>query len=582
LKVHWLIATLLLVSSGAAIAQQDKKTDDEKPEDPDTGESTVEESTLGLLPNPLQKYGVKFAATYIGETLGNISGGLKQGAIYEGRLNLAVDADLQKLTGLSELTFHANMFQIHGDGLSRSNLQNFLVASGIEALPSTRLYEIWFEKKWGDKVALRAGQPAADTEFINAKYTDVFTNASLGWRTDASAFHHARLEDVSGAGDKRMAADSQHWETGMGIKRTTAAFALGLLFAPAVATGNFDLVTSAMAEPALTKTQSDALDAYNNAVNNFKSILSQRRAQIDSKQPLPDLPGQALYLARNAMMGARKDLTDALPSKIGRPNKFRIPPAYFDADNEPLIDEYTKLFAVMQAPPAGAQNSETPFKDVADLGAAIARARGLDAANAEAAGRISLGMFFAETNGNQNIGNARSNKYKGSFQTGTSEDQNGRRKWAAIKPSIAALDPALSARDDKEEARVGGSDHRFNHWTAVRDGLMNAHAELFRQIPDIARALPNPVDQMKLFELIQIVPAPTRSALKSGDLLHYRVSDPTIMKYLRNNSMFAFGQADRARTSATFREIMDAMFLFNEKFERALSTFNEIKARQKG
>ena len=54
------------------------------------------------------------------------------------------------------------------------------------------------------------------------------------------------------------------------------------------------------------------------------------------------------------------------------------------------------------------------------------------------------------------------------------------------------------------------------------------------------------------------------------------------MKYLRNNSMFAFGRADRARTSATYREIMDAMWLFNEKFERALSTFEEIKARPKG
>jgi hypothetical protein len=50
-----------------ASAQQDKKTDDEKPADPDTGESTVEESTLGLSPNPLQKYGIKFAAAYIGE-----------------------------------------------------------------------------------------------------------------------------------------------------------------------------------------------------------------------------------------------------------------------------------------------------------------------------------------------------------------------------------------------------------------------------------------------------------------------------------------------------------------------------------
>ena len=36
------------------------------------------------------------------------------------------------------------------------------------------------------------------------------------------------------------------------------------------------------------------------------------------------------------------------------------------------------------------------------------------------------------------------------------------------------------------------------------------------------------------------------------------------------------------KTSATFREILDAMWLFDDKFERALSKFNEIKARQKG
>jgi hypothetical protein len=231
----------------------------------------------------------------------------------------------------------------------------------------------------------------------------------------------------------------------------------------------------------------------------------------------------------------------------------------------------------MQAPPANAQKSDTPFKDVVDLGTAIARARGLDAAHADAAGRISLGLFFAETNGNQNIGNARSNKYKGSLQTGVPEDQNGRRKWAAIKSAIAAFDPALNARDDQEEARVGNQDHRYNHWTAVRDGLMNAHAEIFRQVPAIVKTLPDPIDQMKLFELIQIIPSPTRSALASRNLVDYRISDPKIMGYLRNNSMFTFGQADRAKTSATYREILDAMWLFNEKFERALAIFNEIK-----
>ncbi|MGA6964678.1 MAG: hypothetical protein WBZ51_13825 [Xanthobacteraceae bacterium] len=346
--------------------------------------------------------------------------------------------------------------------------------------------------------------------------------------------------------------------------------------------GNLGFISPAQGQPAaLTQSQSDVLDRYNNALKDFRAVLSQRRAQINAKQQLPNLPGQALYLARNNMISAYKDLTDTLPAKIGRPNKFAIPPAYFDADNEPLLDEYASVFSIMQAPPANAQNSATPFKDVVDLATAIARAKGLDGPTAELAGRISLGLFFAETNGNQNIGNARSNTYKGSLQTGPSEDRNGQGKWAAIKKAIAAFDPALIARDDKEEARVGSSDHRFNHWTAVRDGLMNAHAELFLRIPAIVKALPNAIDQMKLYELIQIIPSPTKAALNSGNLTSHRISDPTIMGYLRNNSIFTFGKADRARTSATLREILDAMWLFNDKFERALAKYNEIKAQQR-
>ncbi|MGC1443976.1 MAG: hypothetical protein WA837_00805 [Xanthobacteraceae bacterium] len=339
----------------------------------------------------------------------------------------------------------------------------------------------------------------------------------------------------------------------------------------------------AAAQPGtLTAAQGEALAAYNNAVSQFKSVLRERRAEITAKQQLPNVPGQALYLARINMMSAYKDLTDALPSRIGRPNKFGIPPPYFDADNEPLIDEYLGLFAIMQAPPANAQKSDTPFKDVVDLATVIARARGLDAASSEVAGRIGLGIFFAETNGQQNIGNARSNTYKGSLQTGPAEDQNGQRRWAAIKASIASFDPALIARDAKEEARAGNSDHRFNHWTAVRDGLMNAHADIFPKIPAIVKALPDPIDQMKFFELIQIIPSPTKAALNSGNLTGYRISDPTVMGYLRNNAIFTFGKADRAKTSATFREILDAMWLFRDKFEHARARFDEIEASRKG
>jgi hypothetical protein len=54
------------------------------------------------------------------------------------------------------------------------------------------------------------------------------------------------------------------------------------------------------------------------------------------------------------------------------------------------------------------------------------------------------------------------------------------------------------------------------------------------------------------------------------------------MGYLRNNSMFAFGKADRAKTSATMREILDSMWLFNDIWVRALAKYDEVKARPRG
>jgi hypothetical protein len=363
----------------------------------------------------------------------------------------------------------------------------------------------------------------------------------------------------------------------------TVVLALGLVAAgagglagaatPAAAQGTAEAQALAGAE---------ALAAYTKALSAFKAVLAERRAQIEAGRGLPERPGQALYLARLAVMSTYKDLTDAVPSRIGKGNKFGIPPAYLDAAAVPLLEEYTRLFGLMQAPPRDAQASRTPFKDVADLARAIARAQSLDAATVDAAGRISLGIFFAETNGVQNLTNVRSPTYMGSWQTGVDENAKGRAAWAALLPTLAPLDPALAARDAKETARVADGDERFNHWTAVRNGMMNAQAGLFAQIPAIMRMLPDEIDQMKLFQLIQIIPSPTRSAIRSGNLGAYTISDPRIMGYLRNNSMFTFGKADRARTSATFREILDAMWLFTDKFERAREVYAEIKRGRAG
>ena len=61
--------------------------------------------------------------------------------------------------------------------------------------------------------------------------------------------------------------------------------------------GNPSLISFALAQPtALTKSQSDALNAYNKTMQEFRSILSERRAQINANQKLPDLTGTGISI----------------------------------------------------------------------------------------------------------------------------------------------------------------------------------------------------------------------------------------------------------------------------------------------
>src|ERR1700752_3425320 len=62
--------------------------------------------------------GLNFGATYIGDNIGNISGGVARGAIHLRRFDFSVDADLEKLFGWNGGRFYANTYEIYGRGLS--------------------------------------------------------------------------------------------------------------------------------------------------------------------------------------------------------------------------------------------------------------------------------------------------------------------------------------------------------------------------------------------------------------------------------------------------------------------------------
>ncbi|MBR0816349.1 carbohydrate porin [Bradyrhizobium liaoningense] len=130
----------------------------------------------------LANKGLNFGATYIADNIANVSGGVKRGAIHFGRLDLSVDADLDKLVGWTGGRFYANAFVIYGQGLSRNYVINLATISEIEALPDQRLYNAYFEQSFfGDRLNIRAGQQAADVEFFDSQTDDLFINGTFGW-----------------------------------------------------------------------------------------------------------------------------------------------------------------------------------------------------------------------------------------------------------------------------------------------------------------------------------------------------------------------------------------------------------------
>jgi porin len=132
--------------------------------------------------------GVTFGVNYIGEVLGNPSGGFQQGTYYDGRLEVAITADLEKAIGWKGLTFFANGYQIHGESITGQDLGALMPVSFIEATPATRLFELWFEQKLlDDKLSIRFGQLAADSEFLLSDGAGAFINGTWGWPSITAA-----------------------------------------------------------------------------------------------------------------------------------------------------------------------------------------------------------------------------------------------------------------------------------------------------------------------------------------------------------------------------------------------------------
>jgi porin len=136
----------------------------------------------GGLRKTLGDEGLTLTLDYVGEALGNVTGGFRRGAIYENLFTGTLEYDPGKLLGWQGALFHASFFQIDGRGLSQNDLHNLFTPSEIEARRATRLFTLWLQQTLFDgALSLRAGELAADDEFIISNTAAQFINSCFGW-----------------------------------------------------------------------------------------------------------------------------------------------------------------------------------------------------------------------------------------------------------------------------------------------------------------------------------------------------------------------------------------------------------------
>jgi porin len=138
-------------------------------------------SDWGGMRKQWQDAGVDLGLSDVAETLSNPTGGIRQLTIYQGLLTASLSLDLEKFVNWPGASFYTDGYWISGRGLSRNAIGNLLAVSSIEALPSTRLHDLWLQQEFLDsQVSFRVGQIALDDEFYISRYSANFVNSTFG------------------------------------------------------------------------------------------------------------------------------------------------------------------------------------------------------------------------------------------------------------------------------------------------------------------------------------------------------------------------------------------------------------------
>ncbi len=118
-------------------------------------------------------------ASYIGEIISNLTGGIRTGSVYEGMGNFMFEYDTKKAGLWKGGKIYINAAHTHGGDASKSFIGDFQVASNIEADNLTYFHEMFFSQEIG-RAQFIIGLQDLNAEFAASENASMFLNSSFG------------------------------------------------------------------------------------------------------------------------------------------------------------------------------------------------------------------------------------------------------------------------------------------------------------------------------------------------------------------------------------------------------------------
>jgi porin len=137
---------------------------------------------LGGLRTRLASKGITFNLQYAAEVWGNPTGGDSSGTVYTGLMTLQANVDLQKLVGWQGGSVSTRWYWLSGQDISAEHVGNIFTVSNIAGFPTLRSNELWFQQNFlNNRISIRVGELAADSQFDLSTYSAVFLNGTFSW-----------------------------------------------------------------------------------------------------------------------------------------------------------------------------------------------------------------------------------------------------------------------------------------------------------------------------------------------------------------------------------------------------------------